>query len=150
MSYELRSGFLELLTLNKHKLQIAGLKQVALQFSHDPTIDRSRNTLLSWDEKNLILWEHGKLSKHLKLNDSKDICSITYISKIKCFLMATKNMNFIFYDSNFKVLEIVSHSERMITAIEYDTSGNNVIICSSGGKQLILIHSLNMDNVFNE
>lgn len=131
----LRNGFVEVAQLDKHNLSILGLR--ALLWSADPTSEysRTRKLILSWDEKNIILWEHGKLLRQLKLGsfDGRGISAMAYVSTLRVFVAATFNMTFVFYDYSLKVLDTVSHDERMVTDIEYDIKGANLVISGSGG-----------------
>jgi hypothetical protein len=133
----LRNGFIEVSVLDKHNLSILGLKY--LLWLADPTTtggaSRGRKLILSWDEKNIILWEHGKLLRQLKLGNGEGakISAMTFISSLRVFIAATYNMTFIFYDYTLKVLETVSHGERMVTGIEYDAKTGHLIISGSGG-----------------
>ena len=131
----LRNGFVEVAQLDKHNLTIHGLR--VLIWVADPTNDssRKRKLILSWDEKNIFLWEHGKLLRQLKVSgaEGRGICGVAFVPAMRVFVVATAQMKFIFYDYSLKVLETVSHDERMVTGIEYDGRMGHLIISGSGG-----------------
>lgn len=135
----MRNGFVETALLDRHNLSIQGLKAITWSaglVGEEATSGRQRKLLLSWDEKNIVLWEHNKLLRHLKLaaTEGKGICSIAYISRMKMFIAASMNMQFIFYDNNLKTLDCIGHEERMVTDLEYDIDRDLVVISGSGGE----------------
>lgn len=143
----LRNGFVELHRLDKHNLSILGLR--SLLWSADPSNEssRTRKLILSWDEKNIILWEHGKYLRQLKLGsfEGRGISAIAFISTLRVFVAATLSMTFIFYDHNLKMLETVSHDERMVTDIEFDSKMGQLVMSGSGGKRPLtqILHHTN-------
>lgn len=62
---------------------------------------------------------------------------MAFIPAMRVFVVATAQMKFIFYDYSLKVLETVSHGERMVTGLEYDSKKGHLIMSGSGGMMML-------------
>ena len=133
----LRDGFVETGSMDRHQMKIQGMKVISVGTDD---IDRGANAIrrrlvLSWDMKNAILSEQGRVIRDLKFGNSKEssLSCLTFSVKMRTFIAASLAMTFRIYDYKMKLLEVINHNERMITAMEYDVARDVVVICGSGG-----------------
>lgn len=105
-----------------------------------------RQLLLSWDAKNMYAWQHGRVAHHLNFGNKLEnvLNCFAFSSALHVFIANSQKNAFHIYDNNFKLLEVIPHKERMITALEYDETHDYIIMNGSGGNFLfslcILLH----------
>jgi hypothetical protein len=107
----------------------------------DAVVSGGRQLLLSWDAKNMYAWQHGKVTHHMNFGNRLEnvLNCFAFSSSLHVFIANSQKNAFHIFDINFKLLEVIPHKERMITALEYDRAHDYMIMNGSGGTLLIHI-----------
>ena len=149
----LRDGFQELFNFKEHRLKVNGICSLQ-QYEEPKSITANiksnwrKEMFLSWDSKNIILWQHDKVHKLIRFPFSKQnyINCLVYIQKLSIFIAATSDLNFDLYDKNLLLVESIKHEERAILAMEYNNDSGFIVIAGALGLSVWRAYrSLNMD-----
>lgn len=137
----LYDGFQEIFSFSNHKLQIRGFTKVDVGEDKRMSSDKKKDTFLSWDSKQMYLWEYGSLDcsprtiAHMKFpnNQSDFISSAVFVTNLKILVAAALDMTFRIYDKKFNFLEAIHHQERSLLHMEYIQSKGVIVMSSALG-----------------
>jgi hypothetical protein len=113
----------------------AAIKSAASAEGEDATSSGGRQLLLSWDAKNMYAWQHSRVKHHMNFGNRLEnvLNCFAFCASLHVFIANSQKNAFHIFDVNFKLLEVIPHKERMITALEYDSTHDYLIMNGSGG-----------------